>query len=83
LGCTSEDPHLNPCYYPSPYDVDGDGIVDVNDLYEMKPYYGIGENDPHWNSRYDVEKSGLIDIDDFMKIVDLWGCTVSEKWCYW
>jgi PKD repeat protein len=49
-----------------PWDVNGDGKVDMVDLWLVQKAYGTREGQPGWDPRYDVNRDGKVDM------IDLW-----------
>jgi len=47
-----------------PWDVNGDGIVDIEDIYLVSIHYGLKPEEPGWDPRCDVNKDGMVDIED-------------------
>jgi PKD repeat protein len=48
----------------TPWDVNSDGIVDIEDLYTVALHYGLIPTDPNWDPRCDVNSDGIVDIED-------------------
>jgi parallel beta-helix repeat protein len=46
-------------------DVNGDGKVDLKDVYLLSKTCGTSPDSPKWNSDYDVNNDGTIDLKDF------------------
>ena len=56
----------------SPFDLNGDGIVDINDVTYALKYFGCKSSDPGWNNdmaRADFNNDGIIDIEDLILIL--------------
>ncbi len=47
-----------------PWDVNGDGMVDIEDIYLVSLHYGLSPEDPGWDPRCDVNKDDMVDIED-------------------
>ena len=45
-------------------DADGNGKVDMLDLYTFVPSFGLREGDPEWNPDLDLNRDGIIDMID-------------------
>ena len=56
-----------PCPNPCTADVDGDGVVGVNDLLAL--IGGWGSND----STLDLDGSGSVDVADILLLIAAWG----------
>ena len=50
-----------------PEDVNGDGVVDIDDLFDVLSHWGEGPG------QYDVNDDGTVDIDDIFAILAAWG----------
>ena len=58
------------CGIDCPEDLNGDGIVDVNDLLDIVG--GWGSSDPD----LDIDENGIVDTDDLLAVIAAWGiCT--------
>ena len=49
----------------NPGDVNGDGKVDVRDLYAVARAYGSSEGQPNWNPACDINSDGKVDTRDY------------------
>ena len=55
---------------PCPADVNNDGVVDIDDLFEVLGHWGEGPG------QWDVNDDGTVDIDDIFAVLAAWGpCT--------
>ena len=57
------------------FDVNDDGMVDVQDIQQVASRWRMTEADPDWDPRYDLDGDGDVDIVDIMKVVTHWGET--------
>lgn len=64
----SKDVYMIRSLIRSPYDVNGDSIVNTDDLEAMKYYYGSKEGDDNYDEKYDYNQDGRIDIFDQVQI---------------
>ena len=57
--------------YRSPYDGNGDGIIDIHDLSYALQYLLVQEGDPNWDDakRFDFNEDGVISIEDLLIIM--------------
>ncbi|UCD75621.1 MAG: hypothetical protein JSV91_01645, partial [Phycisphaerales bacterium] len=53
----------NPC----PCDVNDDGVVDIDDIFDVLAHWSEGPGD------YDVNNDGIVDIDDVFDVLADWG----------
>jgi len=51
-----------------PWDINNDGIVDIEDLYMVALHYGLTSTDPDWDPRCDINNDGIIDIEDLYTV---------------
>jgi len=53
------------------YDLNKDGVVDLNDITAALQYYMAKVGDPDWDkaAAADVNNSGVVDIDDLLLIL--------------
>ncbi len=51
-----------------PWDINGDGITDVEDLYTVALHYGQTPTHPDWDPRCDINSDGIIDIEDLYTV---------------
>jgi len=58
-----------------PWDINGDGIVDIEDLYTAALHYGLTPADPGWDPRCDVNNDGIVDIEDLYTVALHYGET--------
>ena len=52
---------------PCACDLNGDGIVDIDDLFEVLAHWGEGAG------TYDINNDGVVDIDDLFEVLANWG----------
>jgi len=50
-----------------PWDVNGTGVVDIDDLFDVLAHWGEG------SGQYDVNDDGTVDIDDIFDVLANWG----------
>ncbi|UCD76145.1 MAG: hypothetical protein JSV91_04325 [Phycisphaerales bacterium] len=50
-----------------PADVNTDGVVDIDDLFEVLAHWGEGAG------VYDINEDGIVDIDDVFEVLAAWG----------
>jgi hypothetical protein len=55
------------------YDVNGDGIVNMLDLYYVALHYGQTPSDPHWDSHADVDKNSVVNMMDLYLVAVNYG----------
>jgi len=58
-----------------PWDVNKDGIVDIEDLYTVALHYGQTPADPGWDPRCDVNGDSIVDIEDLYTVALHYGET--------
>jgi PKD repeat protein len=51
-----------------PWDVDGNGIVDMRDMWAVQKHFGETPSSPHWDPRADVDSSGRVDMVDMFTV---------------
>ena len=56
-----------------PWDLNGDGKVDDDDLTIFKAAYPSKIGDSNWNSACDFDGNGEVDFDDFIEFTAHWG----------
>jgi Ca2+-binding EF-hand superfamily protein len=56
-----------------PYDVNGDGKIDVKDLYLVARAYGSDPSRPNWNPNCDTNGDNKIDMKDYYAICKHYG----------
>ena len=61
---------------PNPCDVDGDGDVDVSDLFDLSKAYGCKLGDDNWNPNCDFNDDEKIDDSDLSDLNKNYGKTV-------
>jgi PKD repeat protein len=49
-----------------PWDINGDGIVDISDILDVALHYGTTPESPRWDPRCDVNNDGIVDISDIL-----------------
>jgi hypothetical protein len=52
---------------PCPADINGDAVVDVDDLFEVLNHWGDAGGDS------DVNDDGVVDVDDLFEVLNAWG----------
>jgi PKD repeat protein len=58
-------------------DLNGDGIVDIDDVIIVALAYGSVPGDPNWNPIADITGDGLVDIDDVIYVAIRFGTSLS------
>jgi PKD repeat protein len=58
-------------------DINGDGIVDIDDIVPAALAFGSYPDHPRWNPNSDLNNDNIIDIDDIIVIAINFGKTVS------
>jgi thermitase len=58
-----------------PYDLDGNGRVDIMDIMLVASHWGCRSGDACYDARYDLDEDGDIDIVDIMRVAAAWGTT--------
>lgn len=66
---------------PSPYDVNGDWVIDAQDLAAIASHWNCAASDACYDPTYDVDADGDVDIKDIMLVAGRWGCQWGET-CY-
>ena len=56
-----------------PWDLNGDGKVDVSDLVIFQSTSGSKAGDANWNPACDFNGNGEVDNDDFVEFSGHWG----------
>ncbi|UCD75642.1 MAG: VCBS repeat-containing protein [Phycisphaerales bacterium] len=59
---------LYPTCPPCPADVDGSGVVDIDDVFQVLSAWGPCDDCPE-----DIDDSGVVDIDDIFAVLADWG----------
>jgi len=54
-------------------DVNGDHVVDIDDLILIIYYWGTYEGGPNWNPNMELSNDIVIDIDDLLILIYYWG----------
>jgi len=54
-------------------DVNGDHVVDIDDLILIIYYWGTYEGGPNWNPNMELSNDTVIDIDDLLILIYYWG----------
>ena len=57
-------------------DVDGDGDVDVSDLFDLSKAYDSAPGDPNWDERCDLNGDNKVDASDLFDLSKYYGKTV-------
>jgi len=57
-------------------DINGDGKVDMTDVYEIAKAFGSYPEHPRWNPDADLNKDGKIDMRDIYRVVTNFGRTI-------
>jgi len=59
-------------------DLNGDGIVDVTDIYIVAETFGSYPSHPEWNPKADMDQDGMVDIRDIYLIAVNFGKTIDH-----
>ena len=57
-------------------DVNGDGVVDASDLFDLSKSYGSKPGNPNWNPNCDFNGDNKVDASDFLDLNRSYGKTV-------
>jgi endoglucanase len=66
---------MNP-HRPLLADLNGDGKVNIQDLFLVARAFSSTPGDPNWNATADVNKDDAVNIEDIFKIARDYGKTV-------
>lgn len=69
--------------YESPADLNGDGIVNLEDFQSVVTAWLNGSGDVNWNPDYDLEPDEMIDLADVNMVVYDWlvmDCETLQQW---
>jgi len=58
---------------PFPWDVNGDGYVGIDDIFEVARHFGETPESPNWNPRCDINGDQYIGIDDIFEVARHFG----------
>jgi hypothetical protein len=58
-----------------PGDLNGDNVVNIDDLAILVVAYGSSEGDPNWNPVADLNCDGVVDLSDFALLAANYGLT--------
>ncbi len=56
------------------HDLDGDGVVTIEDVLFVASRWRMTDTDPDWDPRYDLNGDGIITVVDIMLVVAQWAC---------
>jgi len=56
-----------------PWDINGDGKVDVKDVFAVAQAYGSFPGDPNWNPKCDLNNDGKVDVKDVFIVATHYG----------
>jgi len=56
-----------------PYDLNGDGKIDIEDLEALKQHFGSYPGHPRWNENCDLNHDGIIDLQDAYLLAEKFG----------
>jgi Ca2+-binding EF-hand superfamily protein len=56
-----------------PGDVNGDGYVGIDDIFEIASHFGQEPWHPLWDAKYDITDDGYIGIDDIFTAAQHFG----------
>jgi len=60
------------CKISYPWDVNGDGKVNIEDILFVVMYWGKREGDEGWNPKADVNNDDIVNVSDLIEIVMHW-----------
>jgi PKD repeat protein len=60
-------------FTPKIYDVNGDGKIDLKDVFRVGKAYGSRPGDPKWDSPCDFNHDGIIDLKDYYPVCQHYG----------
>jgi PKD repeat protein len=64
---------LNSTQSAKTYDVNGDGKIDLKDVFRVGKAYGSRPGDPKWDSPCDFNHDGIIDLKDYYPVCQHYG----------
>ena len=56
-------------------DLNGDGVVNIIDIYKVAKAFGSKPGDPNWNPIADLDENGIVNIIDIYKVARDFGKT--------
>lgn len=59
-------------------DINGDGKVDLLDIYIVAAAFGSRQGDPRWNALADLDKNGIINIVDVFRVAKEFGKKLTD-----
>jgi hypothetical protein len=59
----------------NPGDLNGDGVVNIDDLVLVTSHWGQTSSSPNWDVRADANGDGVVNIDDLTEVTSNWGKT--------
>jgi hypothetical protein len=59
----------------SPFDVNGDGYVGVDDIVLVAEHFGFGPGHPDWNPIHDINNDDYVGVDDIVLVAEHFGET--------
>jgi hypothetical protein len=59
----------------NPGDLNGDGVVNIDDLVLVTGHWGQTSSSPNWDARADANGDGVVNIDDLTEVTSNWGKT--------
>jgi hypothetical protein len=57
------------------YDVNGDNVINIQDVSLVAARFGMNSSHPDWNPVYDVNNDGVINIQDISLVASAFGLT--------
>ncbi len=59
-------------------DVNGDGVINIDDYTDLVQAYGATSGSSHWNAAADFNRDGVINIDDYTDLVVNYGKSAAQ-----
>jgi hypothetical protein len=60
---------------PQPGDLNGDHVVNIDDLVLVTGHFGQSAGDPNWDGRADADRDGNVTVDDLVEVTSNFGKT--------
>ena len=68
----AEDPTLDVDETYQRLDFNGNGKVNLDDLFFFADHFGTQQGDDNWDAAYDLDGSGKVDFPDFFLVADFY-----------